>query len=461
MIASIRKNAHRVEKWWTEDLWTLSQASKPPIARESRIAHVLRQLGIHAARSIYIVVTGFRKERIKLRASQLTYVSLLSFVPAIVVVFSLFSLIGGLGDIEDWVKRFVIASFAVSQQDVMMKYVDSFLRASGTVGGFGIAFLFVTCISLLSNIERAFNDIWGLSRHRTYLQRFQVYWPLITIGPILLGLSLSLTAAFEANRIVAQIEHATNTVGFGVKTVPFLLTVGWLTLLYMLLPNTRVPFRCAIIGGMVAGLLWEAAKQLYAAYAAFILSRPSIYGSLAAVPLFILWLYVSWVLALLGATLAFAVQNAKTYEPEGVRERTPSQHDRELLAVRLIVLIAESFESGKGPVYAQALLDRIKVGPRFARAVLAELVEAKLVVETIARTGEEAAYVPARPIESLTMADVVQAMRRGTAKSEINVEGDPVGERASEKLEEAEHWLAEALGTVSLAELIAREKPTR
>jgi membrane protein len=459
-VGSLEERLHRLRKWWSEDLWALHYANRHPgRSEESGVEHAAMGFAVLVARSIYIVATGFRRERIKLRASQLTYVSLLSFVPALVVIFSLFTAFGGLGDVKDWVKRFVISSIAVSSQDVVMKYVDSFLKASGAIGTFGILFLVVTVISLLSNIERALNDIWGLQRHRTYLQRFQVYWPLITLGPILLGLSLSLTAAFEANKVVAAIEQSAGIAGLGFKIVPFVLTVGWLTLLYMLLPNTRVPFRCAIIGGTVAGILWEGAKQLYALYTGWILSRPSIYGSLAAVPLFVLWLYVSWVVALLGATLTFAVQNAKTYEPEGIREKQPSQRDRELLAARLLVVIARRFEEGAGPIFAQALLDRIQVSPRFARRVLSELVETGLVVETATRAGEECAYLPGRPIETISMADVVRAMRRGAGESEVPIEGDPISERVCKKLLEAEDTVEKALAPMSLAEMIADARP--
>jgi membrane protein len=428
----------RVRRWWTEELWALAQH----VDRK----RYLERLAIHAARSLYIVVTGFRRERIKLRASQLTYVSLLSFVPAIVVVFSLFTAMGGSAEVEASLKKFVIASLAVSQQDTVMSYVEGFLKQSKTLGGAGILILLVTTITLLSNIERAFNDIWGIARDRSILQRFQVYWPVVTLGPILMGLSLSLTAAFEAE-----------VFGFAIKLVPFCMTVAFLTLLYGLLPNTAVPFRFALIGGATAGTLWEIAKQLYAFYAAFTLNRPSVYGSLGAVPLFILWLYVSWVLALLGATVTFAVQNARTYEPEDARERTHSQRDRELLAARLVIAVSDSFARGKGPASVHALLDQVLAPPRFARRVLQELVETQLIVETMERHGEDASYVPGRPLESISMADVVRAMRKGTeARAGLQIEdGDRLGESVSEVLVEAEDLVERALSPKSLAGLLA------
>lgn len=447
--SSLHEDYKRLKTWWSTDLWTAVHHD-PTRSR-------LERFGLLVARSLYIVATGFRTERIKLRAALLTYVSLLSIVPAIVVAFSLFAAFTGLRDVQAALKRFIITTLAVARQDTLLDYIDRFVAQAGAIGGFGVLILFVTLISLISNIERALNDIWGLRRDRTLFQRFQVYWPLITLGPVLIGLSLSLTAAVETSVSVQRMVVLQPVFDLVFTLLPVLFTWGFLTLTYMFLPNTGVPFKAAVIGGIVAGTMWEAAKRLYAVYAGYALSSPSVYGSLAAVPLFVLWLYVSWIIALLGATLTFAVQNAKTYEPESEAQRRKSQRDREFIAARLLVAVSDSFDRGAGPVPAQKLLDQLIVSPRFVRRVLADLVEVGLLVETMQREGEDVAYVPGRPLHTLSIADVVKAMRAGSegSKNELTVKADDeLGKRVCAALIQAEDVVEGALGKTTLAELL-------
>lgn len=441
-------NLRRLESWWREDLWSAALTSSK--------ASPAQHFAVMLARTLYIVATGFRTERIKLRAALLTYTSLLSLVPALVVMFSAFAAFQGLAGVQDALKRFVVQSLAVSQQEVVMSYLDSFVTQAGALGTVGVLVLLVTTISLLVNIETAFNDIWGLRRGRSMVHRFQVYWPLVTLGPILVGLSLSLTAAVETSDTVRELAAIMPLVSFVFKLAPVLLTWVSMTLLYMLLPNTHVPFRAALVGGIVAGSLWELAKRLYAIYAGITLEGPSVYGSLAAVPLFILWIYVSWIVALLGATLTFAVQNAKTYEPEDLGARR-SQHDRELLAARLLAAVSDSFERGRGPVPAQTLLDEIVVSPRFARQLLTELVESELLVETNGE-GSEASYVPGRPLAMISLADVVHAIRGGAREERHALrfdDDDVLGRHVARALGDTERAIDGALASRSIAALVA------
>jgi membrane protein len=451
--SALRDRYRRLKAWWSHDIWTAIHAdpSRPRLER----------FGILVARSIYIVGTGFRTERIKLRAALLTYVTLLSIVPAIVVVFSLFAAFTGLGDVQAGLKRFIVTSLAVGRQENVLEYLDRFVSQAGAIGGFGVAFLFITMISLISNIERALNDIWGLRRDRSLFQRFQVYWPLITIGPVMVGASLSLTAAIETSDAVQRMVLLQPVFDLVFSLLPIIFTWSFLTLTYMFLPNTAVPFKAAVIGGIVAGTLWEAAKRLYAVYAGYALDAPSVYGSLAAVPLFVLWLYVSWVVALLGATLTFAVQNARTYEPETEQMRKKSQRDREFLAARLLVAVSDSFDRGAGPIPAQQLLDMFIVSPRFARRVLQELVAAGLLVETMQREGEDVAYVPGRPLHTLSIADVIKAMRAGSdeTKGDLTLKADDqLGRRVCDSLLQAEKAVESALGRTTLAEILAETR---
>ncbi len=382
--------------------------------RVPSLGPVLGRVLILVARTLYIVISGFRRERIKLRAAALTYTTLLSLVPALAVGFSLFTAFGGLSEVEGKVKAFVVDALAVSQRELVLEYLNRFIdgTSAGGLGAVGTAVLFFTVVSLLANIERAFNDIWGVMEGRGLLRRFQVYWPLLTLGPILLGVSFSLTTAITASDTVRLLLEQAPFLKWFFSLGPLLFTCAFFTLLYLIMPNTKVKLSSAAIGGLVAGSLWVLAQKLYALYASTAITYSAIYGSLGAVPLFIIWIYVSWIMALLGATLSFAVQSARSYEPD----RPISWAEREQAAARLVAVVAEAFQKGEGPVSSQSLSERVLIPPRLIRTLLSELVEARVLAETI-RDGEDG-YVPARPLEQLSLADLSRAVRGSLPEDE-------------------------------------------
>lgn len=405
----------RVKRYWTHDIWT-------PDARAAQ--HFTDRAPLLVARTVYIVVAGVRRDRIKLRAAGLTYVSLLAMVPALVVGFSLFSAFGGIEATEAKLKTFIIDALAVeSQRQTILGYLDQVLEGGGAakLGTVGTALLILTVVSLLSNIELSFNDIWGLSKPRTMLQRFQVYWPLVTLAPILLGVSISLTTAFESNYVARMVYESVPGIQWLTRAVSGLLTCLFFTLLYQIMPNTRVKFKHAAVGGVVAGLLWLTAQQLYAVYASNALTYSALYGSLGAVPLFIIWIYVSWIVTLLGAMLTFAVQSAKTYEPE----REVAFRDKEFAAVRLMVAAAQVFKRGGGAITAVKLVDQVTVPPREARRLLSALVRHDFLAETVT-SDDEAGFVPGRPLADITLADILRALRADKDAHPLEVPPDDV-----------------------------------
>ena len=440
----VRAGVERGRQFFHHELWSskFSRSSPPWVG-----------LAVLLARILYIVVTGFRRERIKLRAAALTYVTLLSLVPAMAVVFSLFAAFGGLQDMEGELRKFVVGALTVeSHRDTVMEYLTLFVSKvhAGKIGGLGVAILLFTVVSLLANIEKSFNDIWGLEKDRSLLQRFQVYWPLVTLGPLLLGLSLSVTTALEASDTVRALNEQAPVLDVASSVVPLLLAWVFFTFLYTVMPNTKVPFRFAAIGGVVAGTLWVAAQTLYTLYASNAITYSAIYGSLGAVPLFILWIYVSWIVALMGASLTFAIQSAETYEPDHSQKRRVPQRDREFLAARLLMAVSKAFASGSGPVSAQSLVDELLIPSRLSRKVLNDLVDSKLLVES------DAGFTPGRPLDQISVSDVVNVMRRGDAEhvDPVVLGTDPLSLSVGQTLMRADAVLEQELGSLSLAELL-------
>ena len=438
-------NWRRQKEFWTREIWdaTRLHPDKPS----------LREIGYLGARILYIVVDGFRTERIRLRAAALTYMTLLSLVPALAVFFSLFTAFGGLREIQGRLKLFVVDVLAVTEREQVLAYLDQFVSQvhAGSLGTIGVVVLFFTVISTLANIETAFNDIWGVTKGRSWIERFQVYWPLVTIAPVLLGVSLSVTASFQASDAFKALAATVPIVGWIARLVPVVLTCVSFTLLYHFMPNTRVPIASAALGGLVAGLLWSVAQQLYAVYAANAISYSAIYGSLGVVPLFIIWLYVSWTVALLGATLTFAVQSAGTYEPD----REVSHREKEYAAARLMLAVAEHFHRVEGPIPVDKLLNEARISARLARQVLGALVQAGLLAETTTPDGLDTAYVPARPLRATTLADVVNVLLvAGAEPYHAAREDDRLGVLAKDNLRAGEASRTDALDDRNLLALV-------
>lgn len=379
--------------------------------RQDRVPGTPPLLGgllIILARSLYIVIDAFQRERIRLRAATLTFVTLLSLVPLLAVGFSLFTAFGGLEDVGARVRSMVVDALAVQQREVVNAYLEQFIAGAnaGGLGAVGSITLFFTAVSTLSNIETAFNDIWGVTEARGWVRRFQVYLPLVTLGPVLFGYAFSSIVAVQGSDTVKSLI----LVAPGLKAVfglgPLLAYTVLFVALYVFLPNTRVRFVPALLGGFLAAGLWVMAQRLFTIYAGRAISYSAIYGSFGAVPITILWIYVSWTLVLLGATVSFAIQSARTFEPD--REVDP--REREQIATRLFLTVAEAFARGDGPVPAQELIDDAGVPPRMGRRLLERMVEAKLILRVMLK-AEETGYSPARPLETTTLADVIQALR--------------------------------------------------
>ena len=445
MIGLARARIAHVRRYLHGDLW--SAEAYQPLPRWKRFFVLLLRIALLVAR-------GFRRERLRLRAAALTYMTLLSLVPALAVVFSVFTAFGGLKDAGARLQDVVITWLSVNQREMVAGYLDRFVGSvhAGAIGGVGVLGLLYTALSLLTNVERAFNDIWGLQEDRGLVRRFQAFWPMMTLGPVIFGVSLTATAGLEGSRTVAELIRVVPGFGALMWFGPILMTWAGFSLIYAIMPNTRVPIRCAMIGGVVGGTLWEIAKRLYGLYASHAITYSAIYGSLGAVPLFIIWIYVSWLVVLIGASLAFAAQNARTYEPDRDGEARVAQRDRDQLGARIMWLVYERFGSGAGAVSADALRAAILGPPRLVQGMLDELLAGGLLAMARTKDGKADAYLPARPAEKTSLADVLRVTRAGTTIAASPVAARP---RIEGALDTAEDAAMLTLSRLSYAQLLA------
>jgi len=389
-----------------------------PLRPLERLAGLLRA-GLRAAH-------GIRGEGVRMRAMALTYISLFAMVPALVVAFSVVQAFTGMERLSQEVHEFLLQNLAVGARASIEPYLDRFvqnahLARAGLVGG---ALLVWSAVSLFSNVERAVNDLWEVQRRRSLRMQALIYWMGLTVGPLLLAASATVSQ-------VAQAYLASRGARALALGAACLLSSVFLTGIYLLVPNAKVRLRSAAVGGISAGVGWELAKWLFALFMARFVRYNAIYGSVAAVPIFLTWLYLSWSIVLFGARLAFVVQNAPSVMVGGRAALGPSA--RELLAGQAMLQVARAFHAGAPAPAPEKVAETLHAGATALDAL--EALAGAGLLKTLAGGG----LVPARELQAITLLDVRRALagaplpeqRRGTALAAAIRGAD---ERAEERL---------------------------
>ncbi len=393
-------------------------------------------------RSLGTALRVLDSDAVRLRAMALTYITLFALVPALVVAFSVVQAFTGMDKISALVHEFLISNLAVGARDTLAPYLQRFVSnahatSAGLVGG---ALLVWSAVSLFTNVDAAVNDIWGVKRRRPLAHQAVTYWMGITLGPLLLAGSLTLAATAR-----------TFLAGTGIRALAVaggaLLTCAFFALLYLLVPYTKVRIRSAVIAGLAAGVAWELAKWGYALGIGGIVRYHAIYGSVAAVPIFIFWLFVSWSILLFGARLAFVIQHATVLMSGVPQTTTPA--GKEILAGQAMLQIAKAFDRGEAAPDAGDVASRLGSSAEEAGEALAALRNAGLVV-ALADGG----LVPARPPERLTLLDVHRAVV-GASTDLPHSRGPVAG-----IIREIEQRAEERLSAVHFGELCAPEPGT-
>jgi membrane protein len=233
--------------------------------------------------------------------ASLTYTTLLSLVPLMTVTLAVFSAFPVSERVAEQVQDFVFANFIPASGEVLQQYFQQFSQKASQLTGAGFAFLVVVALMLMANIDRAFNTIWRVKSKRSPLSMFIVYWSVLSLGPLLIGVSMAVTSYLVS---IPLFSAAADTFGIGRRLLgfaPLLASAVAFTLLYAVVPNRRVPIRHAVAGGVLAAVLFELAKRGFAFYLTSFPTYEAIYGALVAVPIFLVWVYLSWLVTLLGA----------------------------------------------------------------------------------------------------------------------------------------------------------------
>lgn len=367
-------------------------------------------------RVILAALKGFNEDKCQLRASALTFYSLLSIVP---VVAMLFGIAKGFG-LEKMLEDKILENLP-GQEEVLMKvitFAQTLLDSTkgGLVAGIGVAVLFWTVIKVLGNIEKSFNDIWGIKEARTLGRKFSDYLSIMLICPLLLILSSSATV-FIATQITLITEKFTFIGVFGPMILFFLnflpYCVIWVlfTFIYVYMPNTKVKFKSAIIAGVLSGTIYQVVQWAYISFQIGAAKYNAIYGSFAALPLFLIWLQLSWLIVLFGAEISFAHQNADTYEFEPDCLMV-SRGFKRLIMLQIMTLIVKRFSRGDKPLTASEIAHIIEMPIRLIRQLLYELTESSLISENCTKEHKEFAYQPAADIDKFTIHYIINSLEK-------------------------------------------------
>ncbi|MDR0965877.1 MAG: YihY family inner membrane protein [Myxococcales bacterium] len=385
-------------KSWLRD--PNQRATQLPILHALRPKRAPTRLRDRLWRVIWHTLIEFHGEKIALRSAALTYISLLSLVPLLAVAFAIIKAIGQ-EDLREKIRELIFTNLVPGTAEQIGTYLDNFIAraSSGALGSLGGFFLIVSALTLLNNIELSLNEIWGVQRRRSLLRQAIMYWCAITLGPILVSISLVMSSAVRA-----QIEQIIYVPRVLFTLVPLGVTILVFSLLYIVVPNARVRTFPALIAAFITGVAWEIAKYGYALYALRSISYNAIYGSLGAIPLFLLWIYVSWFIFLTGARLGFALQHAITRTP--CDPRVSDGRARELLYVHVCLNVASAFLASKSPPTAKLIAQALDLDTAYVAEAARALIEAGILAQ-----GAQAGLVPLRPPSKIQLAEVVRAAR--------------------------------------------------
>jgi membrane protein len=360
------------------------------------------------SRLIYMVGTGFLADHCIIRASALTFTTILSIVPLLAVAFSISK---GFGlQNADFFRDFLMGVSAGRAEvvDKILQYIAN--TNVKTLGWVGVGTLLVTVFTTVGNVERAFNSIWGVKRGRTSWRKFTDFFSVIVICPIIVLVAASFTVAVQKLDLVHEFVRDPGYDGLEKFLLKFFsLALVWIgfTFVYAFVPNTRVRLKSAMVGGIVAGTLWQTAQWLYIHWQIGFTKYNAIYGSFAQLPLFLVWLYISWIIVLLGAELSYAMQHLHTFVRRGLSERLSSL-SRQKVAAAALTHIAARFEAGLSPLSTEALSRELRLPEDVVIDALAALADAGMTVPL----GEEDArgYGLAVGAENIRMAEVLDVL---------------------------------------------------
>ena len=403
----------RVIDFLTTDIWRITKDDVTP----------LKYLLLEILKKVLLAVRFFTAKRVLTKASALTYSTLLAIVPILAVVFAIARGFGYNKYIEVWFRDSL--SSQPQAAEIIIGFVNSYLvhTKSGIFLGIGLLFMLYTVLMLVSNIEEAFNEIWQVKKSRSVFRTFTDYLAMFFVFPILIvltsGLSIYITAIADRMPDFLMLGSAMRTM---IDLIPYVLMACMFIALYIFMPNTKVKFKSVIVPGILAGIAMQGLQFVYINSQIFLSSYNAIYGSFAALPLFMLWLQISWTICLFGAELCYTNQNLDYYDYDANANEISHRY-KLMICVLLMSRICRRFKEGKKPYSVIELREETQIPIRFVTDLLFEMIDAGLLIEVNSdEKGEESRFIPAQDINSLTLGTLIDRLEaRGTWKVDLDI----------------------------------------
>ena len=406
LLRMIAQRVQRAILFFTTDIWKIQQRDF------SRVTWLV----IRQVRILIVAMRGLAEDQIQLRASALTFNALLSIVPLAAVVFGIAK---GFG-LDKALERYLVEDLQM-HGEVVTRIID-FSRTllettkGGVIAGVGVILLFWTIIRVLASIESSFNDIWGISKARTLVRKISDYLSFMLVCPFLFMMSSTVTVALASQfRLVAKKVWLLGALGpaffLMLKLAPLFLLWLLFTFIYIFMPNTKVTFKSGALAGVIAAVLFQFFQVLYINTQIWIAKYNAIYGSFAALPLFLVWLQMSWLIVLLGAEYSFAQQNVETYEFERAYGEVSYSFKR-LLSLRIVHALVHNFSRGEAPWSAVQISQGLDIPLRLVRELVRELRDAGVIAQVVLEDDRTVAYQPARSLDGITIQYVIDALEQ-------------------------------------------------
>lgn len=444
LVNSFIQTLKSINQFFTRDVWRLDF---------SKVSHA-RAIFYQQLIVVYLVGRAFIQDRLMVRASALVYATLLSIVPLLAVMFSLLKGFGIHNKLEPALKRMLLP---LGQQAVatlvptIVKFVDNVdVRA---LGGVGLVVLIFSSLSIINNIERAFNDVWKINKVRNLQRRFSDYLSFLIFGPVLIIAVVGLTATLQDNQLIQTISSLPWVWFLITKATPVI--TSWIGFLFLLIsvPNTKVRFSSALIGAIFAGTLWQLVNFFFAHFIVSsyqIGAKAAIYAGFASLPLFLIWLFTSWAIILLGAEISYAHQNVTKLTWE-VRQSQYSQMFMEGLALKIVLLITERFYSGEKLPTGSELADLLQAPERLVNENVNSLIERGFLY---AVEGDLTRYTLAKSPDTLSIGDIMIGLKTYGVTIIPGGRHDKIDQVVADMQKEYGRLLEENFGKISVRELL-------
>ena len=407
---------------------------------------------LQAARVFHLVVRDLFDGMLTLQSMSLVYTTLLSIVPLIAVSFSILKGFGVHNQVEPALMNLLapLGEKGVEITHRIIEFVDN--TKAGVLGSVGLLFLFYTVVSLIQKIESSFNYTWRVTQSRSVAQRFSNYLSVVVVGPVLIFSSIGITASIVGSSIYQQlvgIEAIGFLVGFVSKLVPYFLVILAFSVVYIFVPNTKVKPTSALVGALVAGILWQSIGWVFTSFVVSSTNYTAIYSAFATLILFMIWLYLCWLILLVGASFAYYYQHPE-YRTLQKRHIQLSNRSREKIALLVMHYVCNAYCKGVKPLSEDELAKVMKVKTETIHPVIQHFIEYTCLIRT---DSEPSGLVPARPPENLKISEALNVIRKGEDQTYGHYEqlpDEPLIDAIFVKLDEA---VLASLGEKSFKEI--------